>query len=76
MIVLFLVALTAAQSFDATFRIPELQANNGWLYLETFHFTPHLAKLELIVNVVGKATSEQPQNLIIQGIPASEWEQE
>ena len=46
MIFLFLVlAVTASDSFDATYKLTELHSNNGWLYLASFHFKPHLAKV-------------------------------
>ena len=71
---LLVLTVTATDSFDATYKLTELQTNNGWLYLTSFHFKPHLAKVQLKINVEGKAISSEPQHIIIQGVPTSEWE--
>jgi hypothetical protein len=42
---LLVLTVTATDSFDATYKLTELQTNNGWLYLTSFHFKPHLAKV-------------------------------
>jgi hypothetical protein len=75
-LLLLLLSAVAAHSYDATFAFPSLQANNGWLYLDSFHFSPHLAKMQLTLSVQGSALSTAAQSVIIQGIPASEWEAE
>jgi hypothetical protein len=73
-VILSLLAIVSAYSFDATINLPELQANNGWVYLHSFPLVPHLARLQLSLSVQGKALTQQSQSLVIQGVPASAWE--
>ncbi len=73
-VLLALIAIAAAHSFDLTFNLPELQTNNGWVYLHSFPLKPHLARLQMAISVQGHALTNQTQNLVIQGVPASAWE--
>lgn len=46
-----LVAIASGRSFDITVRLSELQAHNGWVYLCSISLVPHLARLQLAINV-------------------------
>lgn len=46
-----LVVVALGDSFNITVHLPELQAHNGWVYLNSLSLVPHQARFQLIINV-------------------------